>query len=99
MAESMNISHGQNGNLIDFFSMGFTQEVNISIKGKSYTCNTCEFKNVDKGGMKRHIAAHTRQKPGGVKRKGVDENHDVTEGKKSKTEEFNPNTTSSLNIV
>ena len=74
MAEAMNISHAQTGNLIDFSDMGFTQEVNISIDGKSsneYACNTCDFKNVDKGGMKRHIAAHTRQKPGGVKRKGV----------------------------
>ena len=65
------------------------QEVNISFNGKSangYAFNTFDFKNNDKGEMKRHIAAHTRQKTGGVKRKGDEENYDVTEGKKSKTD-------------
>ena len=95
MAEFMKTPQTPTVNLLEFAENAFTEEVDIDIHGKSsyrYACNICDFKNSDKGGMKRHI--HARHRLGGLKRQELDDNHDDNDGMKQKSEEFNPNITS-----
>ena len=96
MTESMKISEVQTVNALEFAENGFTEGVNIDIQGKAsnrYACNLCDFKNTDKGGMKRHI--HAKHRPGGLKRQEHDDNLDYEgEEKKAKTDNFEPDTTS-----
>lgn len=92
----MEIPQTQTVNLLEFAENAYSEEVNIDMEGissKRYSCNMCDFKNVDKGGMTRHVNAKHRL--GGLKRQGQDEStHQKGDENKSKTEEFNPNMTS-----
>ena len=94
----MEISQTQTLNILDFVEKHFYEEVDIDIDGnpsKKFQCNLCDFKNSDKGGMKRHI--HARHKNGGIKRSELDDTNEIPEEKKVKTDEsdeFNPNLTS-----
>jgi hypothetical protein len=95
MSEPMETSKTPTVNLLEFADSAFTEEVNIDIEGKpsnKFSCSLCVFQNADRGGMKRHI--HARHKPGGIKRMEHDVTNDDIDAKKSKFEEFNPNSTS-----
>ena len=74
MAEQMEISQTQTVNLLEFVENAYSEEVNIDMEGvtsKKFSCNMCDFKNHDKGGMSRHVKAKHRL--GGMKRPGNDE--------------------------
>ena len=78
MAESMEISQTQTLNILEFVEKHFYEEVDIDIDGnpsKKFQCNLCDFKNSDKGGMKRHI--HARHKNGGMKRSELDDTNEI----------------------
>ena len=63
MPKTKKISENQSMNLLDFAERGFVEGVSVDFEGKSttkYSCNLCDYKNKDKGGMKRHIHAKHR---------------------------------------
>ena len=69
MTDSKKISEIQTLNLLEFAENGFVEGVDVNFEGKAttkYACKFCDFKNKDKGGMKRHI--QSKHKPGGIKR-------------------------------
>ena len=87
----MEIPQTQTVNLLEFAENAYSEEVNIDME--EIFCNMCDVKNLDKGIMTRHVNAKHRL--GGLKRQGQDESTDQKgDVKKSKTEEFNPNATS-----
>ena len=90
MSETMDTSQIQTVNLLEFAESAFTEEVNIDIENKTskkFSCNLCDFKNKDKGGMKRHIT--NKHRPGGMKRPDTDDNHEE-DAKKAKMNESTP---------
>ena len=57
-----------------------------------YLCKLCDFVNTNKGGMKKHIRATYRNV--GIKRSELDDTNEISDEKKAKTDEFEPNVTS-----
>ena len=82
-------------NILEFVENAFTQEVDIALNGTSankYLWKLCDFVNTSKGGMKKHIRATHRN--AGIKRSELDDTNEISDEKKAKTDEFEPNVTS-----
>eukprot|EP00092_Neocalanus_flemingeri_P108326 GFUD01139114.1.p1 GENE.GFUD01139114.1~~GFUD01139114.1.p1 ORF type:complete len:117 (+),score=13.45 GFUD01139114.1:75-425(+) len=92
----MKSSQAQTLNMIEFAENAFSDEVNIDIEGKpstKFNCNLCDFKNANRGGMKRHI--HASHRLGGLKRQEHDDTQDGEgEDKKTRIDDFHPDWTS-----
>ena len=93
------ISETQTLNILEFAENGFIEGVDVDFEGKAtnkFACNFCDFKNKDKGVMKRHI--QSKHKPGGIKRQEHDNDTLEYEGeeKKAKTDDFEPD---NLNVT